>query len=941
MAAAIVFAASAPACRAAFGIGEFETVARKADGSAETQAGSHPYSLEIATGFETEAGARRVHDFAVHMPPGLLLNPTMVPECSEADFHTPRISPFEASSSGESCPNSSQVGVLHVNMGGTDRWFGLFNLAHPFGTVAAIGASPFGVPLVFKAKVREADAGLDLVLDEVPQSFDLRAVELSIWGTPWAPAAPPSGPGPPPPPNPSPHNDQRGNCLNEETSGSWGACMVLGSAEATEAMVKSYLTLPPTPCGSPLPFVGEAGSWPGEKASATAVISPLERCNKALVTPKVQLTTNAAAARTGLALNVEVNDGGGILNPRGIARPPIKTAVVSLPEGLTINPSLAAGLGVCGDAEWARETAISEPGSGCPNSSKIGTVVLDGALGLTEQLQGSVYLAQPYSNPFGTLLAVYMVARLPGRGLILKSQGKIEPDPHSGRLVATFDDLPRLLYTHFGLTLREGQRSTLISPAVCGTYGAGLETASWAEPTVFEHSSSLLLVTYGDGGGPCPSGGVPSFSPTLVAGSMAAAAGAYSPFSLRMARGDAEQEITAYSATFPPGLLGRIAGVAACPDSALAVAAGRSGTAEQASPACPAASRIGRTVAGYGVGGTLAWASGGLYLAGPYHGAPLSVVAVNPATIGPFDLGTVIVRQAVRIDRRSAQVSLDPIGSDPIPHILAGIPLHLRYIRVYVDRRDFMVNPTSCNRMRVSSSFGGAGANPFDQADDSQAISTQSYQVLGCRSLGFRPRLSLRLAGSIRHGGYPSLRAVYKPRRDAALSAVSVTLPRSVFLAQEHIDGVCTRTQFNGGDCPGASIYGHARALTPLMDEPLEGPIYLRSSHTAVPDLVADLHGRGIEIEVPGRIDSSRGGIRANFESLPDAPVTSFTLTLYGGKRGLLSNAGAPCRRTHRANARFIAQSNLTAIGHPRLKAKCRAPAHKHGKKRSGARAQG
>jgi len=705
---------------------EFQIAAEVKGGAPETHAGAHPYALRVDL-----AAGEGIRDLHISLPPGFLVNPTAVDECLPTAFQAPRSSPYEQSASGEGCPNSTQVGVATVETGSGSRSFGVFNLVPPFGSPFAFGLSPYGTPIVLAGHLREGDYGLDFETNGLPQSLGLRSLDLTLWGTPWEGA----------------HDPLRGNCLDEQTGGSYGNCLVFGSAAAPESLIKSDLTLPTTPCGSPPAFTAEVTSAGGASDTATDTIPALVECNKALTTPKVQLMTEAAAARTGLAFNLDVNDGGGILNPGGIARPPIETAVVSLPEGLTINPSLGAGLGSCGEAEWARETVTSEPGAGCPNSSKIGTVVLDGTLGISEQLTGSLYLSRPYDNPFHSLLAVYLLARLPRRGLIVKSEGKIEPDPASGRLVARFDELPRLLYTHFGLTLREGQRSALLSPPACGTYTAGLDIASYAEPTVFTHTSSYFLITHGDGGGPCPGAGLP-FAPALTAGSLSATAGAYSPFYLRMNRTDSEAEIASYSATLPPGLLGKIAGVATCPDAAIAAAAQRSGSEEEASPSCPASSSIGHTMAGFGVGGTLAWAPGGLYLAGPYHGAPLSLVAIDAATIGPFDLGTVVVRQAIRIDPRNAQVSLDPAGSDPIPHILAGIPLHLRDIRVYVDRPDFTVNPTSCDPMQVTSRLGGAGADPFDPADDSAAESSQRYQVIGCTALGFRPALSLRLRGS-------------------------------------------------------------------------------------------------------------------------------------------------------------------------------------------------
>ncbi|HKH64078.1 MAG TPA: hypothetical protein VKA35_01295 [Solirubrobacterales bacterium] len=892
------------------GSGGFEVAAEQSDGTAANLAGSHPHVFRAELRFEVEGDASDgdLRDLAIELPPGFLVNPEAVGECSAAAFQTPRVSPYEVSDSGESCPNSTQVGTVAVDVGGTIRHFGLFNLVPPFGTPAAFGFAPFGVPVVFAARVRDSDAGMSLELSDLQQSLDLRELALNVWGSPWQPA----------------HDAERGSCLNEETGGSHGSCLVLGNAPAPETHVKSYLTLPTTPCGSPFEYLARAASWQGEGAAASASTPPLSLCRTSLSTARVQLMTEAAAARTGLAFNLDVNDGGGILNPGGVARPAIKKAIVSLPDGLTVNPSLGSGLRACGEADYARESAASVPGSGCPNGSKIGTVRVDGPLGLADPLIGSVYIAEPYRNPFGTLLAVYLVARSPRRGLIVKSSGKIEPDPRSGRLQVTLDQLPRLLYTHFSLTLREGQRSTLLSPPLCGSYQTQLSLSSWADPDAFRSESAAFAIRGGEGGGPCPPGGVPGFRPGLLAGSINSAAGAYSPFYLRMTRTDGEQEITSYSASFPPGLLGGIAGIPECPEAAIAAAKARSGTEEQAGPSCPAASQVGHTMAGFGVGGVLAWAPGNLYLAGPYHGAPLSIVAVDSALIGPFDLGTVVVRSAIRIDPGTAQARIDSAGSDPIPHILGGIPLHLRDIRVYVDRPQFMLNPTSCDPTEITSTLTGAGGDLFGPQDDSSASSAQRFQVLGCGALGFKPRLSMRLLGSTRHGAYPGLRAIYRPRPGGAnLRAVSVTLPPAFFLAQEHLETICTRAQFATSSCPPGSVYGRARALTPLLAEPLQGPVYLRASSNRVPDLVADLRGHGIQIEVVGRIDTARGGIRASFEGLPDAPVSSFVMTLRGGKRGLLQNAEAACRRTLRANARWIAQSNATAILRPKIAAKC------------------
>jgi hypothetical protein len=403
-----------------------------------------------------------------------------------------------------------------------------------------------------------------------------------------------------------------------------------------------------------------------------------------------------------------------------------------------------------------------------------------------------------------------------------------------------------------------------------------------------------------------------------------------------MFRTDPEQEITSYSATLPPGLTGKLAGIATCSDAAIEAAKARTGIEELERPSCPASSSIGHTLAGYGVGGALAWAPGGLYLAGPYHGAPLSTVAIDSALVGPFDLGVVIVRSAIRIDPRTAQASIDSSGSDPIPHILDGIPLHLRDIRVYIDRSGFTLNPTSCNVLQSRSVLTGAGADVFSPADDVAAASSDRYQVLGCSNLGFRPKLSLKLIGGQRRGQHPALRAVVRERPgDANIGTAVVTLPPSEFLAQNHIRDICQKGQFERGACPPDSIYGHARAFSPLLAEPLEGPVYLRSSNNPLPDMVAALRGAGgIAINIEGRISSVRGGMRGSFEILPDAPASKFELTLEGGKRGLLENSENLCKNPSYASARFSGQNNATKA----LKVKVANDCKKHGKGRRGSK---
>ncbi len=517
------------------------------------------------------------------------------------------------------------------------------------------------------------------------------------------------------------------------------------------------------------------------------------------------------------------------------------------------------------------------------------------------------------------MIALYLVAKIPDRGVIVKLAGRVDADPGSGRLVATFDDLPQLPYSRLNVHFREGQRAPLATPAACGTYATQVDLFPWLDPSRVFHQPSSFPLSQGIGGGPCPSGPAP-FTPQAAGGTMNRNAGSYSPFYLHLTRGDGDQEITSYSATLPKGLLGAIKGVPFCPEAAIQAAKQNSGFAETEHPSCPEASKIGHTTAGYGLGNVLAYAPGNLYLAGPYHGSPLSVVAVDSATVGPFDLGVIIVRSAIRVDPLTAQVSIDSQGSDPIPHILEGIPLHLRDIRVYIDRPHFMVNPTSCDRFSLGSTLSGSGADFASSADDTTATPSAPFQTAFCSSLPFKPSLELRLKGGTRRGRYPSLTATVSARPgDANIGQAIVTLPPSEFLAQEHIDTICTRAQAAAERCPAGSIYGSAKAITPLMDEPLEGPVYLRASGNKLPDLVAALKGRGIRIDVLGRIDSQNGGMRASYEILPDAPLTKFTLNLKGGKHGLLVNSDDVCK-AEPATAKLAGQNNSALVLRPELK---------------------
>jgi hypothetical protein len=907
----------------------FEAIARAEGGAPDTLAGSHPYALTLRLGFE--GGDAR--NLTVAMPPGLLQNPAALDRCTQAQFNTPRSSPFEASRSGEDCPYSSQLGTIDVHTGlggGSVRRFGVFNLVPAPGVPAQIGFAPYGVPVVLDTGIVAGPEGtytFTLEAANLTQAFEIQRLDLTLWGTPWGAS----------------HDGERGDCLNEaEPEFAWAKCSV-GPPVTNRPL--AYLTMP-TDCGEAMRFTATATAWQQPTPAAAAYESteggqPVhpEGCAGLGFGPTSfgQLTDRKASSASGFSFSL-ANKLESLTFPDERLPSQPRTAVVSLPDGVTVNPSLGVGLGVCTPGQLAAETAFSPPGAGCPSESKIGDFTVRTPLFKgEEELEGAIYIAQPddpsapgAENPFDSLLAVYLVAKTPQRGLLVKLAGKLVPDPADGQIVASFDDLPKLPYTELALHFRVGQRAPLITPASCGPALTRIELTPWATGLAPLSSTTASQIETGIGGGPCPSG-TPPFAPQAIAGSLNSNSGSYTPFYLHLTRADTEQEITSYSAVLPRGITGRLAGIPFCPDAAIAAARIRSGREETANPSCPAASRIGRTLAGYGVGSALAYAPGGVYLAGPYHGQPLSIVTIDAATVGPFDLGTVVIRSAFEVDPETAQLRIDSAGSDPIPHILGGIPLHLREVRVFIDRPNFTRNATGCEPSQVLSTLTGSGARFGDPSDDSSATVSNHYQLLNCRDLGFRPRLGLRLRGPARRGAFPSLRATYATRgpRDSNLRRIEVDMPHQLFLAQNHIRAVCSRPQFESESCPPGSVYGSAAAFTPLLDQPLRGEVYLRSSENKLPDLVADLRSGSIRIVLEGRIGpSGRGGIQAFFDELPDAPIERFTMLLRGGRQGLLVNSVNVCAHPPSVSVKALGQNNVGATFTTPLRGRCARHAH-------------
>jgi hypothetical protein len=558
----------------------------------------------------------------------------------------------------------------------------------------------------------------------------------------------------------------------------------------------------------------------------------------------------------------------------------------------------------------------------CADSSRIGSVEVDTPV-YPDPLKGALYTMTPYDNPFGTLLGLYIVVE--GHGIVVKLPARVSADPQTGRLTNTLEDSPQLPIEEVRLKVDGGAFGVLRTPATCGVYATTSTITPWsfpATPAVSDRDE------YGIEKGPNGNGcGALANSPSFEAGSLAPIAGQYKPFTVNLRREDGSQEFSAITVNPPPGLVAKLKGTPICSDGALAAAAGKSGAAEKASPSCPAASEVGHVYATAGAGPSPYNAPGLAYLAGPYKGAPLSFAIVTPATAGPFDLGTIVIRAAAYIDPKTAQVT---VKSDSIPRILQGIPLDVRSVSVRLDKPEFVLNPTSCDPSAVTGTLLSA--------QGASAALNSRFQLAECSRLQFKPSLKLSLKGGTKRGEYPALTAVLTNRAgDANISSVQVALPHSEFLAQNHIRTLCTRVQFAADACPAASIYGKVSVVTPILDYPLTGPVYLRSSSNPLPDLVTDLHGpafQPIRFEAAGKTDSINGGLRNTFDFVPDVPFSKLTLQLQGGKKGLLQNSRNICKSVNRANASYTAHNGLNYVARPMLKAvKCKKGKPAKGKK--------
>jgi hypothetical protein len=893
--------ASVAAAAGPFAVTSFDgSVTKNPAGEPDTQAGSHPYAVSTTIQFsteeiepepETEPGVKEavptqnVKNIEVELPAGLIGDPSATPRCLAENLTAELATPG-------TCPDDTQVGTTTLyTAGGGELTLPVWNMVPGPSVPAQFGFRVLFDPVIATASVRPAEAGgtegygLDVRLRNLSQGVALTGTSLTFWGNPSDPR----------------HDEERGECLlynhgviSEPPA---GPCPYTSTP-------KPFMTLPTSCSGAPSVTRITATAWNGEesrKSFATHGPSgePLgtEGCEKVPFEGSVEtaLGTPTADSPSGLRVDVKIPQN---TNPEGLAVANLKKTVVTLPPGISINPSTGNGLVGCSLAQFDQ---FGEAASTCPENSKIGTVQITTPL-IEQPISGGIYLARQTENPFGSLIAIYLVGE--AEGVRVKLPGEIALDPTTGRLVTTFDNTPQVPFSDFELNFFGGPSAVLATPVTCGTQGSTGVLTPWSGGAPVTSQSSVTVSSGTNGGGCVSTPGARPFALSLEAGTESNAAGTHSPFDLRVSRSDGNQEIGRVDATLPLGVLPVLKGVPLCSD-----ADANAGT-------CGAASQVGTVTVGAGAGSDPFYVrTGRMYLTGPYKGAPYGLDFVVPAVAGPLDLGTVNVRAAGSVNPETAQVT---IKADELPHILDGIPLRIRSLDLDADRPGFIVNPTSCDPLQVT-----ALATSTESAT---AALSDRFQAAGCRGLGFKPRVAPKILGgskAMNRRRHPALQVTVKePKGKANIAGVSFAMPHSIMLDQSNIKAVCTRVQFSAGKCPAASVYGTAKATTPLLEKPLEGPVYLRSSSNKLPDLVVDLKGQ-IEIVLDGRIKNQKGGIRTVFDGVPDAPISSFQLNMKGGKKGLLVNSVNLCQAHAKALVETTGQNGATFDSRPSLATSC------------------
>jgi hypothetical protein len=882
----------------AFGVEHVSMVPEDVGGGVDVRAGSHPFQFTSTLTLNESADQKKPialpRDLNIKLPPGLVGNASKLPQCTEEDLK----SPGEAeggvglAATVNKCPPGSMIGAAVLtfdepNLGGVvTNAVPVFNLVPERGEPARFGFEVVQAPVILDTSVRTgSDYGVTVTTRNITELAAFISSVVTFWGVPGDER----------------HDNSRGwPCF---TTGKWYS---VGAGEEPPPCVLARQSRPPallslpTAC-EPFKVSVDGSSWPTAAAPGGLQLPRAEYaladefgrelgisgCGSLRFEPSIDVTPDltSPSSPTGLRVDLHMPQEADEI-PSGTANATIKDLSVSLPEGVVVNPASATGLEACSESAVGYLANQSSPpsslgftpslpqgweaGAGfCPSASKIGTVdIASRLLPPGQTVKGAVYLAAQNANPFGSLLAMYIVAEDAVSGVAVKLAGEVSPDPATGRLTTTFHNMPQLPFEDATLRFFGGPRAPLATPATCGAYTTVASATPWSENTRAAPTSTFTIGT------PCPT--QRPFAPQLTAVPQSIQAGAFTNLSTAVTLGDGSQPLQAVTVRTPPGFSGVLTGIKRCGE-------------EQANAgSCDMESLIGHATALVGVGPEPFEVTGGqVYLTKGYDGAPFGLSIVAPAKAGPFDLGTVVVRARLDVDRHTAQVTIttDATGPHAIPHILDGIPLSIKQVKVTIDRNGFTFNPTSCAPMAVTGSVSSD--------EGSTAAVSSPFQVANCATLPFRPTFEASTAGKASKADGASLRVrVASGPGQANIARTDLTLPVALPSRLTTIQKACAAAVFeaNPSSCPDGSNIGTATVHTPVLASPLSGPAYLVSYGSAkFPDVEFVLQGEGITLVLDGQTDIKKGITYSRFETVPDAPISSFEAVLPTGPHSALA----------------------------------------------------
>lgn len=874
--------------------GPFNARAFGIDGALDTRAGGHPNAAatefvlnSIPNPFKSGrvVPVQYLKDVSVELPAGFVGDPQAAPTCPQYLVAPP--------GEGTACPAASVIGSIAVTQESGEWGFTvpaagvlnigpLFNVPPEHGHPAQFAFTYLGQEATLYANLVHTPAGYVVRVSSpsISRAVQLTGVKVTVFGDP---AIQDGGSTPSQAFFTNPSDCSRAGFITTIHADSW----------------PNPASLPAAPDGGTA--LAEAGFSAPQWSTAIADAPPVTGCENLRFDPMFSFAPEPEHRQADepagyeSVLRVPQNE-----DPNGLATPPLKNAVVTLPAGVAISPAAADGLLGCQEVgPEGIELESSKPGH-CPPASTVGSVKVVTPL-LKEPLEGSLYVAQPpcggpgqaqcseVAAETGGVFAIYLEVGNENYGVHLKLRGKVEVGgngPHSretglqlGQIRTTFTEAPQQPFSELTLKFKAGPRAPLANPQTCGSFQTASELEPWShQPAPGEAAgtpnATPLAPAFTITG--CES----TFAPSFTAGTVNPQAAAFSPFTLTFSRQDREQDFSGVTINMPTGLLGKIAGIPQCPE-----AQANAGT-------CSPASRIGSATAAAGSGSHPFWQSGAVYLTGPYKGAPFGLSVVVPAKAGPFNLGNIVVRAAIGIDSHTAQVN---VVSDPLPQSVDGVPLRLQTVNVTIDREGFTFNPTNCSPLAVNGTL--------TSAQGAQTAVSSHFQASNCANLTFKPSFKVSTqAKTSKANGASLLFKIASGAGQANIAKVRLVFPKQLPARLTTLQKACVDNVFNANPaaCPAASVIGAAVARTPVLNNPLTGPIYLVShGGAAFPDAVIVLQGEGVLIYLDGNTNIKKGLTSSTFNSVPDAPISAFEATVPEGPHSAFStNLPAKAKRS-------------------------------------------